>query len=76
MNQVAQYIKQRLSLREPLQDSLDILAQLADELSLNKEVDLGAELQKVIEKFPTCTDLNVNFLHLLFQLQQGLVKHG
>lgn len=74
MNQVAQYIKQRLSLREPLQDSLDILAQLADALNLNKEVDLVAELQKVKEKFPTCTDFEREFPSLAFSIATGVGK--
>ena len=47
MNRVQDNIKQRLSLREPLQDSLDIVAQLCQELELKKEVDLEAELEKV-----------------------------
>ena len=36
MNITANSIKQRLSLREPLQDSLDIIAQLGDVLTLKK----------------------------------------
>ena len=40
MNQIAENIKQRLSLRKPLQEALDRLTQLANELELKKEVDL------------------------------------
>ena len=47
MNTIANNIKQRLSLREPLQDSLDIVAQLTAELEFKKEVDLIQELEKV-----------------------------
>ena len=36
MNQIVTNIKQRLSLREPLQEALDIVAKLADTLSLQK----------------------------------------
>ncbi len=38
MDTTANYIKQRLSLREPLQESLDILAHLCTTLDLKKEV--------------------------------------
>ena len=47
MNQIAENIKQRLSLRKPLQEALDILTYLSGELELNKEVNLKTELEKV-----------------------------
>jgi type III restriction enzyme len=74
MNQITQYIKQRLSLRDPLQDSLDILGQLSEELSLGKEVDLVAELEKVKEKFPTCTDFERAFPSITFSIATGVGK--
>ena len=40
MDKNSQYIKQRLSLREPLKESLDIVARLSKDLELKKEVDL------------------------------------
>ena len=36
MNNISNYIKQRLSLREPLQESLDITSLLADVLLMQK----------------------------------------
>ena len=74
MNQIAKYIKQRLSLRAPLQDSLDIVARLADELDLKKEVDLEAELAKVQAAFPTCTDFERTFPSLTFAIATGIGK--
>ncbi len=62
MNQIAENIKQRLSLRQPLQQSLDILSHLAGELELKKEVDLKTELEKVKALYPTCTDFNRIFV--------------
>ena len=47
MNIKANYIKQRLSLRQPLREALDIVTQLGDELELKKDVNLVAELEKV-----------------------------
>ena len=62
MNSIANNIKLRLSLREPLQEALDIVAQLSSDLSLNKVPDneeealvfLKSELDKVKNSFTTC----------------------
>jgi type III restriction enzyme len=74
MNIIANNIKQRLSLREPLQDSLDIVAQLCQELELKKEVDLAAELEKVKAHFPTCTDFERDFVSIAFSIATGVGK--
>jgi type III restriction enzyme len=74
MNTIANNIKQRLSLREPLQDSLDIVAQIAQELELKKEVDLVAELEKVKAHFPTCTDFERDFVSIAFSIATGVGK--
>lgn len=74
MNQTTQYIKQRLSLRDPLQESLDIVARLADELALKKEVNLEEELEKVKALFPTCTDFDRTFPSLAFSIATGVGK--
>ena len=74
MNTTANNIKQRLSLREPLQDSLDIVAQLCEELELKKEVDLVAELEKVKAHFPTCTDFERDFVSIAFSIATGVGK--
>lgn len=74
MNSTANNIKQRLSLREPLQDSLDIVAQLTEELLLKKEVDLVSELAKVKDKYPSCTDFERDFVSLAFSIATGVGK--
>ena len=74
MNQTANYIKQRLSLRPPLREALDIVATLADELELKKDVDLGAELAKVHALYPTCTDFERDFPSLCFSIATGVGK--
>ena len=74
MSNIANHIKQRLSLREPLQESLDIVAQLSQELSFQKEPDLAQELDKVKEKFPTCTDFEREFPSLTFSIATGVGK--
>lgn len=74
MNTIAHNIKQRLSLREPLQDALDIVAKLADELELKKEVNLAEELEKVNRQFPTCTDFERAFPSIAFSIATGVGK--
>jgi type III restriction enzyme len=74
MNTIANNIKQRLSLREPLQDALDIIAKLAEELLLEKEVDLPLELIKVKSLYPTCTDFERDFPSLAFSIATGVGK--
>lgn len=75
MNPTAQYIKQRLSLREPLQASLDILAALAGSaLSLRKDADPAAELERVRSLYPTCTDFEREFPSLAFSIATGVGK--
>ena len=74
MNQIAENIKQRLSLRKPLQESLDIVSQLTDVLELTKEVNLVAELEKIRTLYPTCTDFERAFPSLCFSIATGVGK--
>lgn len=74
MNQIAENIKQRLSLRKPLQEALDILTLLSEELELSKEVDLNAELEKVQALYTTCTDFEREFPSICFSIATGVGK--
>lgn len=74
MNNKARYIKQRLSLRQPLQESLDVVAQLAEELELEKDVDLVAEIEKAKSHFPTCADFEREFPSICFSIATGVGK--
>ncbi|MBM2835762.1 MAG: hypothetical protein HW406_2923, partial [Candidatus Brocadiaceae bacterium] len=64
MNRIVQSIKNRLSLRPPQADSLNILAELTDRLTLKKHTPdpslegntLSSELEIVKSAYPTCTD--------------------
>jgi len=66
MNKQANQIKQRLSLRLPLQESLDIVAQLADALSLDKHADLEESLAIVQKHFPKVADFERDFPSICF----------
>jgi len=74
MNWIATSIKNRLSLRPPQTESLNILAELADKLELKKNADLKAELEKVNSTYPTCTDFERDFPALCFALATGVGK--
>jgi len=74
MDKQAHYIKQRLSLRDPLKDSLDILADLCTVLELKKNVDLSKELEKIKEKYPSCVDFERTFPSICYSIATGVGK--
>jgi type III restriction enzyme len=74
MDNVAQTIKNRLSLRHPQAKSLSILSQLIKELDVTKNPDLEVELCKVKNKYPTCVDFERDFVSLCFALATGVGK--
>src|SRR3989337_4379031 len=74
MNGISESIKNRLSLRQPQADSLNILAELADMLSLKECNDLPTELEKVKGRYPTCTDFERDFPSICFALATGVGK--
>lgn len=74
MNTNANQIKQRLSLREPLKESLDIIATLSDELSFDKNSDLDEELKIVSDLYPTCTSFERDFPSVCFSIATGVGK--
>lgn len=82
VNNIADTIKLRLSLREPLKESLDVLVQLTEQLELKKtlietaqgEAFLSKELEKVKTLFPTCTNFEREFISLAFSIATGVGK--
>src|SRR3970040_2067766 len=82
MNRIAQSIKNRLSLRPPQADSLNILAELTDKLTLKKHTPcpsqegntLSSEREIVKTSYPTCTDFERNFPSICFSLATGVGK--
>ncbi len=67
-------IKQRLSLRLPLQESLDILADVADRLPLTKDNDPVQALADVQAVYPTCTNFERTFPSICFSIATGVGK--
>ncbi len=71
--QVRQII-QRLSLREPQQESLEILDRVCDLIKLEKNADAQQVLATLREAFPTVTDFERKFPSLCFALATGVGK--
>jgi len=74
MDYKAQTIRNRLSLRQPQTDSLEILAKLAEDLELKKNADVSDALAKVRTLYPTCTDFERDFPSVCFSLATGVGK--
>ena len=83
MNPNVNIIANRLSLRPPQRESLEILAKVCDIIPLEKNTDLSAEAAqasvaqslKVIQtEFPTVTDFERDFPSLCFALATGVGK--
>jgi type III restriction enzyme len=74
MNHTANYVRNRLSLRPPQTESLEILSALTEKLSLSKSPDLAAELELVKTGFATCEDFERDFPSLCFALATGVGK--
>lgn len=74
MNTKAQAIKNRLSLRKPQADSLEIIEKLADVLELKKNADPAGELAKIRALYPTCSDFERDFPSVCFSLATGVGK--
>ena len=73
-DRVSTQIRQRLSLRSPQEEALDILTKLVKELDLASDDDLAKKLQQVNSLYPTCTDFERDFVSICFALATGVGK--
>ncbi|WP_186172332.1 DEAD/DEAH box helicase [Burkholderia gladioli] len=67
-------ISQRLSLRKPQVDSLEILADVASKIALEKGGDPAAALAAIRDLYPSVTDFEHEFPSLCFALATGVGK--
>lgn len=74
MNAHVTAIGNRLSLREPQRESLDILARVCDLIRLEKGADPAAALAVIRDEFPTVEDFEREFPSLCFALATGVGK--
>ncbi len=71
---IVRQITQRLSLRAPQEHSLEILAEVVNEIELGKDVDLQDALSRIQASYPTVTDFERDFPSLCFALATGVGK--
>lgn len=67
-------ISNRLSLRPPQRQSLEILARVCDIIPLEKNADLVQALQVIQSEFPSVSDFERDFPSLCFALATGVGK--
>ncbi len=67
-------ISNRLSLRIPQRDSLEILARVAEIIPLEKERDLKRDLETIASEYPSVEDFERDFPSLCFALATGVGK--
>ncbi len=67
-------ISNRLSLRPPQRDSLEILARMCEIISLEKDSDTAQALAAIKTEFPTVEDFERDFPSLCFALATGVGK--
>lgn len=81
MNNIVNNIKQRLSLREPLAEALEVVAKLTDKLALKKptaeeeyETYLKEQLKAAQEVCPFCKNFERDFPSFAFSIATGIGK--
>lgn len=74
MKRAVHEIRQRLSLRTPQTESLEILAAVTDAIALRKDAELGASLDAVKALCPRVEDFERGFPSLTFALATGVGK--
>jgi len=67
-------ISNRLSLRPPQRDSLEILARVCEFISLEKDSDIVMMLETIKSEFPSIEDFERDFPSLCFAIATGVGK--
>ena len=74
MNRETNIIASRLSLRKPQRESLEILANILDQINLGEDNDVIQSLEIIKNLYPTVQDFERNFPSLCFALATGVGK--
>ena len=81
MNRITANIKQRLSLRKPLSEALEVVEKIADTLSLAKQASdenaatfCKTELKKIQEEFPHIKEFERDLQSFAFSIATGIGK--
>ncbi|MBD2501854.1 DEAD/DEAH box helicase [Anabaena azotica] len=74
INHFVNNISNRLSLRPPQRQSLEILNRICELLPINGQADIETSLAKINQEFPTVTNFEREFPSLCFALATGVGK--
>lgn len=74
INQFVNNIANRLSLRRPQRESLEILNQICELLPINEQSDIDTSLTRINTEFPPVTNFEREFPSLCFALATGVGK--
>jgi type III restriction enzyme len=74
INQFVNNIANRLSLRHPQRESLEILDRICELLPINRQLDIGTSLAAIKKEFSNVTDFERDFPSLCFALATGVGK--
>ncbi len=74
MNPHVNAIANRLSLRTPQRDSLEILARVCEIIDLDKSANIAQQLEAIKSEFPTVEDFERDFPSLCFAIATGVGK--
>src|SRR4051794_1946197 len=74
MNPTINAIANRLSLRPPQRDSLEVLARVCEVISIEKGADAAKTIEIIRSEFATVTDFERDFPSLCFALATGVGK--
>ena len=73
-DRIVRSINQRLSLRKPQSDSLEILADVLEKVGLSKGADAAAALEAIKADYPSIEAFERDFPSLCFSLATGVGK--
>ena len=75
MENLVEFLNDRMSLRIPQKDSLKILEEITKQI-ISKNNDTKKELLKIQKKFPNVKDFERDFVSVCFSLATGVGKLG
>ena len=74
INRIKRQIVQRLSLRKPQEESLDLLVDILARVELSKDASVIKQLEEVKEAYPNISDFERDFPSICFALATGVGK--
>lgn len=69
-----EYISGVMSLRDPQEESLNILEKIVSSINFSKSMNLEKSLETVHDLYPICTDFEREFMSITFALATGVGK--